>query len=123
MKLKSVLQCAVLCFTVSAATIMTGSFSDSAYSMTDDSQLEADFEEAKVIARQLFDSGRLSNSDKAELYGFYKQATEGDNPNPRPKGFNFVAKAKWDAWSQNKSMSRHDAKFNYIELVRSLSSH
>lgn len=38
------------------------------------------------------------NDDKLELYGLYKQATEGKNQKPKPSAMDFVGKYKWQAW-------------------------
>lgn len=123
MKIKAMLQSAALCFSLSTAAFLAVSVWQPLYGMTtENQQLEDDFEEAKIIAKQLFDDGQLSNDHKAALYGLFKQATEGDNLSPRPKGFNFIAKGKWAAWNQNKSMPKETAKLNYIELVRTLNS-
>ncbi|SCU80577.1 LAMI_0B03026g1_1 [Lachancea mirantina] len=61
-----------------------------------------------------------SNEELLELYGLYKQATVGDNDKPRPSGFNFKDKYKWDAWDKVKGMSQEDAEQKYIALVESL---
>ena len=37
-----------------------------------------------------------------ELYGLYKQGTEGDVSTSRPGMFDLKGKAKWDAWNSNK---------------------
>ena len=65
-------------------------------------------------------STRPSNENLLKLYGFYKQATEGDNTGDRPGGFDFKAIAKYDSWANLKGMSQEDAKEAYIKLVDSL---
>ena len=63
---------------------------------------------------------RPSNDKLLQLYGLYKQATEGDVQEDRPGGFDFKAIAKYDTWANLKGMSKDDAKQAYIDLVDSL---
>jgi len=65
---------------------------------------------------------RPSNDKLLELYGLFKQATEGDVAGQRPGGFDFKAIAKYDTWANLKGMSKDDAKKAYIELVHTLLS-
>jgi diazepam-binding inhibitor (GABA receptor modulating acyl-CoA-binding protein) len=63
----------------------------------------------------------VSDDSKLKLYGLYKQATIGDVNCPRPSGiFNIKEKAKYDAWYENKDMSKETAMFEYINLVSEL---
>ena len=49
------------------------------------------------------------------MYGWYKQATEGDNTKPQP-GFSKVKdRAKWNAWKEKEGTSVEDAKQKYVE--------
>ena len=63
---------------------------------------------------------RPDNNTMLKLYALYKQATKGDATGERPGGFDFVARAKFDAWSEIKGTSAEDAMQQYIELVASL---
>lgn len=54
------------------------------------------------------------------LYGFFKQATVGDNNNPEPGFLDFKGKSKHKSWLANKGMSSHDAEVNYITFVNKL---
>ncbi|KAL0223820.1 hypothetical protein P9112_003210 [Eukaryota sp. TZLM1-RC] len=63
-----------------------------------------------------------SNENKLTLYGLYKQATIGDNNEKAPMKLNVVNYKKWDAWNQNKGMSKDEAMNQYISLVDSLLS-
>jgi len=63
---------------------------------------------------------RPSNENLLKLYGFYKQATEGDVTDARPGGFDFKAIAKYDSWASLKEMSKEAAMQAYIDLVNSL---
>jgi len=57
-----------------------------------------------------------TNEELLELYGFYKQATVGDNNTGQPWALQIEARAKWDAWTKNKGMSQADARARYIEF-------
>jgi len=63
---------------------------------------------------------RSDNYTMLKLYALYKQATKGDATGERPGGFDFVARAKFDAWSEVKGTSAEDAMQQYIDLVASL---
>ena len=58
-----------------------------------------------------------TNEEKLELYGLYKQATEGDNTASQPWKVQFEKRAKWDAWTKNKGMSQDDAKLAYAKII------
>ena len=55
-----------------------------------------------------------------KLYALYKQATKGDVAGEPPGGFDFVARAKFDAWSAVKGTSANDAMQQYVDLVASM---
>jgi diazepam-binding inhibitor (GABA receptor modulating acyl-CoA-binding protein) len=56
-----------------------------------------------------------------QLYSLYKQATDGDvNTEPPSNPFDFVAKAKYNAWSALKGKSTADAMKEYVDLVKKL---
>ncbi len=63
---------------------------------------------------------RPSNSKLLELYGLYKQASEGDVDGKRPGMTNPRGRAKYDAWANRKGLSQDDAKNAYIALVNEL---
>ncbi|KAG1150892.1 hypothetical protein G6F37_003335 [Rhizopus arrhizus] len=62
----------------------------------------------------------LSNDKKLHFYGLFKQATIGDINKPKPGLFEFVARAKWDAWNSCKGLSFREARNKYIESVEAL---
>ncbi|XP_004694900.2 PREDICTED: enoyl-CoA delta isomerase 2, mitochondrial isoform X1 [Condylura cristata] len=81
---------------------------------------QADFENAMSQVKLLKkDPG---NEVKLKLYALYKQATEGPCNVPKPGVFDFVNKAKWDAWSGLGNVSKETARQNYVDLVSSLRS-
>ena len=63
---------------------------------------------------------RPDNATLLQLYALYKQATEGDNTTPKPSLTDLVARAKWDAWSKLKGVSREEAMQRYADLVATL---
>jgi len=63
----------------------------------------------------------LTNEQKSEIYGLFKQATNGDNTAAQPGLLSgFEARGKWDAWESKKGMSQDDAKQAYIDFVTPL---
>ncbi len=83
-------------------------------------ELTQQFEQAVADSKNL--SERPSNETLLQLYSLYKQATEGDVNGDAPNMFDFVAKAKYEAWSSLQGKSKEDARREYIELVRKLKS-
>lgn len=76
-------------------------------------------EEAIALTKRF--TSKPSNEELLKLYGLYKQATEGDNMDERPGGFDFVAAAKYNSWLTFKGKSKDDSTKEYIELVNSIS--
>ena len=82
-------------------------------------ELKQLFEEAVADSKTLTE--RPSNDTLLSLYSLYKQATEGDvNTDPPANPFDFVAKAKYEAWAQLKGKAKELAMEEYIELIRKL---
>ncbi|VEL37919.1 unnamed protein product [Protopolystoma xenopodis] len=78
----------------------------------------ASFDEAKEYVNKL--TVEPSNETKLKLYALFKQATIGRNDNQKPSLIDFVGRAKWEAWSQLKDMSKNSASEEYVRLVESL---
>jgi diazepam-binding inhibitor (GABA receptor modulator, acyl-CoA-binding protein) len=76
-------------------------------------------EEAVALTKKF--TSKPSNEELLKLYGLYKQATEGDNNEERPGGFDFVAAAKYNSWLSYKGKSKTEAAEDYINLVNSIS--
>jgi diazepam-binding inhibitor (GABA receptor modulator, acyl-CoA-binding protein) len=77
------------------------------------------FEQAVADSKLL--TSRPDNNTLLLLYSLYKQATEGDAPGEGPSNpFDFIAKAKHDAWSKLEGVSDEDAMTKYIALVNKL---
>ena len=73
-------------------------------------------EEVKKLAQM------PSNDTLSELYGLYKQATDGDNNKRDPTIFFYKDQMKWKAWKKHWGMSKKKAEAEYIALVESLKS-
>jgi diazepam-binding inhibitor (GABA receptor modulating acyl-CoA-binding protein) len=63
---------------------------------------------------------RPDNEELLRLYGLYKQATVGDNSTDRPSFFLFKEKSKWEAWTDQKGLTREEAQSRYVDLVNEL---
>ena len=82
--------------------------------------LNALFNQAVAESKDLKD--RPSNETMLQLYSFYKQATQGDANGEAPNMFDFVAKAKYEAWASLKGKTKEEAMQEYINLVGKLKS-
>ncbi|MCU0376501.1 MAG: acyl-CoA-binding protein [Chitinophagaceae bacterium] len=79
------------------------------------------FENAVAESKLL--PAKPSNETLLLLYSLYKQATEGDAPAEGPANpFDFVAKAKHNAWAEQKGKTKEAAMQAYIDLVSKLKS-
>jgi len=78
------------------------------------------FELAQIEAKKL--PSRPDDDTLLELYSWFKQATEGDVSGTRPGAFDFVARAKYDAWAARKGVKKDAAMRAYIKLVEHLQS-
>ena len=77
------------------------------------------FDQAAAESQNL--SERPSNETLLQLYGLYKQATEGDvTVDPPSNPFDFVSRAKYDAWANLKGQSRETAMKEYVILINKL---
>ena len=82
------------------------------------SDLKARFDTAVAESKTL--SERPDNPTLLKIYALYKQATEGDNAEPKPGMTDIVARAKWDAWKKLEGDSADEAMQGYIDLIGSL---
>ena len=81
---------------------------------------EADdvFNEAEARVKTL--PARPSNQELLELYGLFKQGTEGDVSGKRPGMLDMKGRFKFDAWAARQGMSMEAAKAAYVTLVKDL---
>ncbi|MFI5155033.1 MAG: acyl-CoA-binding protein [Chitinophagales bacterium] len=83
--------------------------------------LQTEFAKATEESKTL--SEKPSNDTLLQLYSLFKQATDGDiNTEPPSNPFDFVAKAKYEAWSGLKGKSKETAMQEYVGLVNKLKS-
>lgn len=81
--------------------------------------LQTQFDQAVSESKAL--SERPSNDSLLLLYSLYKQATEGDiNVEPPANPFDFVSKAKYEAWASLKGKTKYAAMEEYVNLVDKL---
>lgn len=81
--------------------------------------LQETFDKAVTESKTL--SQKPDNETLLRLYSLFKQATEGDAPEKGDYGmFDFVGKAKHDAWSERKGLGKEDAMQQYVDLVAAL---
>ncbi|MEO6916434.1 MAG: acyl-CoA-binding protein [Chitinophagaceae bacterium] len=83
-------------------------------------ELTSLFEKSVEDSKTLQD--KPSNETLLLLYSLYKQSTVGDNTNEAPGAFDFVAKAKYEAWMALQGKTKDEAMQEYIKLVEKLKS-
>ena len=84
--------------------------------MSDD--LKGRFEQALEDVKGLKE--RPSDDDMLALYALFKQATEGDVSGDKPGMFDFVGRAKHEAWSELTGTDADTAMQRYIDKVKAL---
>ena len=82
------------------------------------SDLNERFEAAVAQSKNL--SERPDNPTLLKIYALYKQASSGDNAEPKPSFSDMVNRAKWDAWSKLKGTEQDAARQQYIDLITEL---
>lgn len=81
--------------------------------------LKEQFEQAAAESKNL--SEKPSNETLLQLYSLYKQGSIGDvNTEPPSNPFDFVSKAKYEAWAGLKGKSNADAMTEYVGLINKL---
>ncbi|XP_050518339.1 acyl-CoA-binding protein homolog [Diabrotica virgifera virgifera] len=80
--------------------------------------LDERFQKAAADIKNL--KSKPTDNDLLEIYGLFKQATEGDCTTARPGLLDLKGKAKWDSWNGRKGSSQDKAKEEYIAKVQSL---
>jgi acyl-CoA-binding protein len=77
-----------------------------------------EFEQAAQRVQKL--ARKPSNENLLNLYALYKQGTLGDAAGSRPSVFDVKGRAKFDAWSKLKGVSKERAQGDYVALVERL---
>jgi diazepam-binding inhibitor (GABA receptor modulating acyl-CoA-binding protein) len=75
-----------------------------------------------AAARRAKELPHQPNDVLLELYGLFKQSTEGDVSGEKPGMFDFKGAAKYDAWERRRGMTRDEAMQAYVELVDKLAA-
>ncbi|HPO21137.1 MAG TPA: acyl-CoA-binding protein [Rubrivivax sp.] len=79
--------------------------------------LKAQFDQAVKDSKSL---EKPDNPTLLKIYALYKQASEGDVQGKRPGFTDFIARAKFDAWTAQQGKSKDDAMREYVALIESL---
>ncbi|XP_071958720.1 enoyl-CoA delta isomerase 2-like isoform X2 [Antedon mediterranea] len=79
---------------------------------------EDDFNAAKERVNLLKEDP--GNEAKLKMYALFKQATVGTCKASKPGAFDFVGKAKWQAWTNLGSLDQKSARQKYIDMVQQL---
>ncbi|OAD69794.1 hypothetical protein PHYBLDRAFT_9242, partial [Phycomyces blakesleeanus NRRL 1555(-)] len=74
---------------------------------------------ALAVVRTLPDNDtvQLTASERLNLYGLYKQATQGDCTQPKPSSRDVAECAKWKAWDRLQGLCPTDAQTFYVEAL------
>lgn len=82
-------------------------------------ELKEQFEKAAKDSKEL--PSKPDSETLLKLYSLYKQGTEGDvNTDPPSNPFDFVNKAKHEAWTSIKGKTKDEAMQEYVALVEQL---
>lgn len=82
-------------------------------------ELKEQFEKAAADSKNL--PNKPDNETLLQLYSLYKQGTEGDVTTEAPGNpFDFVGKAKFQAWESLKGKTKEAAMGEYVALVENL---
>lgn len=82
--------------------------------------LEERFNIAAYLVRGILN--RINDTLLVQLYGYFKQAREGNIAFSKPSILNMRGRKMWDAWKSNENMSKGHAMKKYIEIVYGLTN-
>ena len=82
--------------------------------------LKQEFEDLVISIKSGNIDFQVSNIQKLELYGLYKQATLGDCPDDEVKSNDFIKKAKFMAWKKHRGLTEDEAMKTYIKLSKNI---
>ena len=82
--------------------------------------LAEQFEDAQKRVKTL--TAAPSTDQLLQLYALYKQGSSGDVQGARPGMMDFKGRAKYDAWSGKKGLSKDGAMTEYVALVDRLTT-
>ena len=82
-------------------------------------ELKEQFEKAGADSKNL--PAKPDNETLLQLYALYKQGNEGDVNTEAPSNpFDFVARAKYEAWLSLKGKTKEAAMGEYVALIEKL---
>uniref|UniRef100_A0A673UDK7 Acyl-CoA binding domain containing 7 n=1 Tax=Suricata suricatta TaxID=37032 RepID=A0A673UDK7_SURSU len=79
---------------------------------------QADFDRIAEDVKKL--KTRPNDEELKDLYGLYKQSVVGDINIECPGMLDLKGKAKWEAWTLRKGLSKEEAMSAYIEKAEEL---
>lgn len=82
--------------------------------------LDEKFNIAADIVRSIVK--QINDEILAQLYGYFKQAREGNISFSRPSILNMKGRKMWDAWKSKENISKEDAMSKYIDIVYGLTN-
>ncbi|MDX5447795.1 MAG: acyl-CoA-binding protein [Bacteroidota bacterium] len=83
-----------------------------------DPKLEEEFWNHVELGRQL---PKQAPDKMLIAYGYFKQATEGDNDHERPtKNSDIVRTFMHDSWKRLEGMDKAEAMLNYIQFIKDI---
>jgi len=85
-----------------------------------ESGVSEDFDAAATCVASLAAKGHLEEPYLLQLYGLYKQSTEGPCSTKCPSIFDFKGRAKWMVWNELGEMSSASASREYVGLLTQL---
>lgn len=91
-------------------------YPDSDFSDDDQTPLDKSFNKAADHVRKI--TSKLDNNQLLDLYGLFKQGTEGTCNTPKPGWLDGRGRRKWEAWKLLEDMPMDEAKEKYISLVQ-----
>ena len=80
-------------------------------------ELDNNFKESVKFINE--NKGKINVTDiqMADIYGLYKQATEGDNYKEQPYQFQITEFKKWTSWTKYKGLKTQEAKRQYTNYI------
>ncbi|XP_066931194.1 acyl-CoA-binding domain-containing protein 4-like [Clytia hemisphaerica] len=89
---------------------------------TEESEVLENFELAVQLVKSLPQKGSFqpSYAEAARIYSYFKQAKFGPCNIPKPGFWDYINRAKWDAWSGLGDLPREKAMQNYVDEIKVL---
>ena len=87
-----------------------------------DEKVKENFDLAVRLVKSLPQKGSFqpSYTEAAKIYSYFKQAKFGACNIPKPGFWDYINRAKWDAWTSLGSLTREEAMKNYVGEIKVL---